>query len=102
MARLHPPESVSPPTQAAAAPAQAGTGHSVLDRVQKVLNLIRPAVQADGGDIEFVGLTPDNIVQIRMHGACVGCPSSSVTLQTGIERNLRQHVPEIRGIQALE
>lgn len=77
-------------------------GHSILDRVKKVLNLIRPAVQADGGDIEFVAITPDNIVQIRMHGACVGCPSSAVTLQTGIERNLRQHVPEVRGIQALD
>ena len=70
--------------------------------MQAVLNLIRPAVQADGGDIEFVGVTPDKIVQIRMHGACVGCPSSSVTLQSGIERNLRTHVPEIRGIAAIE
>jgi Fe-S cluster biogenesis protein NfuA len=70
--------------------------------VRKVIELIRPAVQADGGDIEFVGLTPDNVVQIRMHGACVGCPSSTVTLQTGIERNLRAHIPEVRGIAAVE
>lgn len=80
----------------------AAAGLSLADRVQRVLSLIRPAVQADGGDIEFVGLTPDNTVQIRMHGACVGCPSSTVTLQTGIERNLRQHVPEVRGIQAID
>jgi Fe-S cluster biogenesis protein NfuA len=70
--------------------------------VRRVIELIRPAVQADGGDIEFVGVTPENLVQIRMHGACVGCPSSTVTLQTGIERNLKAHIPEVRGIQAIE
>jgi Fe-S cluster biogenesis protein NfuA len=74
----------------------------LTERVQRVLNLIRPAVQADGGDIEFVGITPDHTVQIRMHGACVGCPSSAITLQTGIERNLRQHVPEVKGLQAID
>ncbi|MDX2017601.1 MAG: NifU family protein [Planctomycetota bacterium] len=67
----------------------------------KVLNLIRPAVQSDGGDVELVGITPDNVAQIRLHGACVGCPSSSLTLQMGIERNLRTYVPEIRGVQAV-
>jgi Fe-S cluster biogenesis protein NfuA len=72
------------------------------ERIRKVIELIRPTVQADGGDIEFVGLTPDNLVQIRMHGACVGCPSSTVTLQSGIERNLKAHIPEVRGIQAIE
>jgi Fe-S cluster biogenesis protein NfuA len=83
------------------APAGPSSG-SLIERVRRVIELIRPAVQADGGDIEFVGLTPDNLVQIRMHGACVGCPSSTVTLQTGIERNLKAHIPEIKGIQALE
>jgi Fe-S cluster biogenesis protein NfuA len=71
-------------------------------RVEKIVNLIRPAVQADGGDIEFVGITSENIVQIRMHGACVGCPSSAVTLQTGIERNLREHAPEVRGVVSVD
>jgi Fe-S cluster biogenesis protein NfuA len=79
----------------------AGDG-SLADRVRRVIELIRPAVQADGGDIEFIGVTPDNTVQIRMHGACVGCPSSTVTLQTGIERNLKAHIPEIRGLEAVE
>lgn len=80
---------------------RAPTG-AIVERIAKVISLIRPAVQADGGDVEFVGLTPDNFVQIRMHGACVGCPSSMVTLQTGIERNLREHVPEVRGIQTVD
>lgn len=86
-------------------PAPSGVGpdaDTVLGRVERVISLIRPAVQADGGDIELVGLTEDNTVQIRLHGACVGCPSSSVTLQMGIERNLKQHIPEIKGVVAVD
>jgi Fe-S cluster biogenesis protein NfuA len=60
-----------------------------------VLNLIRPAVQADGGDIELVDVNPEGVVHIRFHGACHGCPSSTMTLQMGIERNLREKVPEV-------
>lgn len=67
-----------------------------------MLNLIRPAVQSDGGDIELVEVTPDRVVRVRLHGACVGCPSSSVTLRLGIERNLREHVPAIEGVEAVE
>jgi Fe-S cluster biogenesis protein NfuA len=65
------------------------------ERVQSVINLIRPAVQADGGDIELVDVTPEGVVQIRFHGACNGCPSSTMTLHMGIERNLRERVPEV-------
>jgi Fe-S cluster biogenesis protein NfuA len=72
----------------------------VLEKVERVIKLIRPAVQADGGDIELLGLTPDGDVHIRLHGACVGCPSSSITLQVGIERNLRAHIPEVRRVVA--
>jgi Fe-S cluster biogenesis protein NfuA len=75
---------------------------SLPDRVARIINLIRPAVQADGGDVELVGVTPDGIVQIRLHGACVGCPSSTVTLQMGIERNLREHVPEVTSVRAVD
>jgi Fe-S cluster biogenesis protein NfuA len=71
------------------------TGTAVRDRVQGIINLIRPAVQADGGDIELVDVTSDGIVQIRFHGACHGCPSSSMTLHQGIERNLREKIPEV-------
>ena len=65
------------------------------ERVQSVINLIRPAVQADGGDIELVDVSAQGVVQIRFHGACHGCPSSKMTLQHGIERNLREQVPEV-------
>ena len=67
----------------------------IRERVQNVINLIRPAVQADGGDIELVDVADDGVVQIRFHGACHGCPSSTMTLQMGIERNLREKVPEV-------
>jgi Fe-S cluster biogenesis protein NfuA len=65
------------------------------ERVQGVIDLIRPAVQADGGDIELVDITPERVVQIRFHGACHGCPSSTMTLQYGIQRTLREKIPEI-------
>lgn len=71
---------------------------SIREKVQGVINLIRPAVQADGGDIELVNVLDDGVVQIRFHGACHGCPSSTMTLQMGIERNLREKVPEITGV----
>ena len=67
----------------------------VRERVQSVINLIRPAVQADGGDIELVDVTADGVVQIRFHGACNGCPSSTMTLQDGIQRNLKDRIPEV-------
>ena len=78
-----------------AAPAAATAPAGLRDRVQDVINLIRPAVQADGGDIELVEIAPDGTVQIRFHGACHGCPSSNLTLQHGIERNLQEKVPEV-------
>jgi Fe-S cluster biogenesis protein NfuA len=67
----------------------------VRDRVRAVIELIRPAVQADGGDIELVDVTEGGVVQIRFHGACHGCPSSNLTLHMGIERSLREQVPQV-------
>ena len=71
---------------------------SMREKVQAVINLIRPAVQADGGDIELVDVSGEGVVSIRFHGACHGCPSSTMTLQHGIERNLREKVPEITSV----
>jgi Fe-S cluster biogenesis protein NfuA len=73
----------------------------IRERVQGVLNLIRPAVQADGGDVELVDVDAEGVVQIRFHGACHGCPSSSMTLQDGIQRNLREKVPEVTRVIAV-
>lgn len=75
---------------------------SVSDRVAMVIDRIRPAVQNDGGDIELVEVTQAGVVRIRMHGACVGCPSSNMTLRLGIEQNLKTYVPEVSGVEAIE
>lgn len=79
----------------------AGETISLRQKVQEVIDLIRPAVQADGGDVELVDVLPDGLVQVRFHGACIGCPSSNLTLQMGIERNLRERVPEVRQVVAV-
>ena len=71
-------------------------------KVEQVLELMRPSIQSDGGDIELVSVSDDGHVQIRFHGACVGCPSSNMTLQAGIDRNLRAHVPGFQGVEAVD
>ena len=74
---------------------------ALRNRVEKVISLIRPAVQSDGGDVELVAIGADGVVEVRLHGACVGCPSSTMTLQMGLERNLKAHVPEVKGVRAV-
>lgn len=86
----------SPPSSTDAA-----SREELRGRIERVLTLIRPAIQADGGDIEFVNMTETGTVQIRLHGACVGCPSSAMTLKFGIERNLRAYVPEVKAVEAI-
>ncbi len=78
-----------------------GTAPGLREHVSKILDMIRPAVQLDGGDVELVDVGDDGVVHVRFHGACVGCPSSSVTLQQGIERNLKEHVPEVTAVHAV-
>jgi Fe-S cluster biogenesis protein NfuA len=68
---------------------------AVLDRE------IRPGLRADGGDIELVDIDDDNIVQVRMRGACQGCPSSTMTLTMGVEAALKAQIPEIRFLEAV-
>ena len=70
-----------------------------LAAIQAALDEIRPALQFDGGDAELVDWSEDTgVVQLRMHGACSGCGMSTVTLQAGIERILRERVPEVRAV----
>lgn len=68
---------------------------SVKDRVAAVVARIRPMIQADGGDLELVDVKEDGVVQVRLHGACRGCPSAQMTLKMGVERNLMERVPEV-------
>lgn len=81
-------------------PAEAAN-QPLVDKVKKVLEAIRPAVQNDGGDIEFVSMDAAGHVSVRFHGACIGCPSASMTLKTGIEKNLKAYVPEVTGVEAV-
>ncbi|MCZ6837055.1 MAG: NifU family protein [Planctomycetota bacterium] len=74
---------------------------TLKEKVQYVLDLIRPAVQSDGGDLELVDVDAEGNVLIRFHGACVGCPSSIITLQSGIERNLKERVPGVTAVKAV-
>ncbi|MEK6689810.1 MAG: NifU family protein [Nitrospirota bacterium] len=70
------------------------------DKVQDVIEMIRPSLQADGGDIELVDVV-DNIVQVRLQGACGVCPSSIYTLKLGVERMLTERIPEIKEVVAV-
>lgn len=72
------------------------------EQVTKVLESIRKYLQADGGDVELVNVTDDGIVQVRLTGACKGCPMSQMTLQMGIERTLKAKVPAVTKVEAVE
>ncbi|MDD3678250.1 MAG: NifU family protein [Dehalococcoidales bacterium] len=68
------------------------------EKVQEVLEMIRPSLQADGGDVELVDVTEEGIVKVRLTGHCAGCPMSTMTLKNGIERILKQEVPEVKEV----
>jgi Fe-S cluster biogenesis protein NfuA len=69
-------------------------------KVQAALAEIRPQIQADGGDIDLVAVE-NNIVKVRLRGACAGCPMSALTLKQGVERLIKQKVPEIQSVEAV-
>jgi Fe-S cluster biogenesis protein NfuA len=71
------------------------------EQVQAALDEIRPFLQADGGDVELVDVTEDNVVHVRLQGACGGCPMSQMTLKSGIEQRVRQSVPQIVSVEAV-
>ena len=73
----------------------------VTKRAAAALERIRPALNADGGDAEIAGLTPDGVLSVRLLGACGGCPMSSMTLKRGIEVVIRKEVPEIQSVEAV-
>ncbi len=65
------------------------------ESVQEALDLIRPALQADGGDVELVDVTEDGVVKVALQGACRGCPMSQLTLANGVERVLKEQIPDV-------
>ncbi|MEK6576073.1 MAG: NifU family protein [Nitrospirota bacterium] len=72
------------------------------EKVMAALSGIRPALQADGGDIDLIDVSPDGIVKVRLTGACCGCPMSQVTLTRGVEDRLKSSVPEVKKVVAVE
>ncbi len=77
------------------------TNTDLRDRVQAVLEQVRPNLQADGGDVELVDVV-DNVVKVRLQGACHGCPMAAMTLQMGIERVIKSQIPEITAVEKVE
>lgn len=75
--------------------------NSILDKVKGALEKVRPYLKADGGDVELVRVTEDGIVEVKLTGACVGCPMSQMTLRAGIERALLREVPGIKRVEAV-
>jgi len=74
---------------------------ATFDRIAQIIKQVQPMIQSDGGDIELIKYE-DDIVYVRMHGACVGCPASSFTLSLGIEERLREQIPTIKKVVALD
>lgn len=70
-------------------------------KVEEVIQSIRPMLQNDGGDIELVGVDADNTVRVRLQGACKGCPGAQMTLKMGVERMLKQHIPDVKEVVAV-
>ena len=80
----------------------AEVGDALRERIETTLETIRPALQIDGGDVEFVGFSPDDgVLQVRLVGACGACPISWTTVKHGIERRIRASIPEVSEVQAV-
>lgn len=80
---------------------EANAEKTLEERVKETIENIRPSLQAHGGDVEFVGLDDDNMVKIRLQGACQGCPGAQMTMKMGIERILKEKVPEVKEVVAV-
>jgi Fe-S cluster biogenesis protein NfuA len=76
-------------------------GGQMKEQVQQVIEELRPNLQADGGDIELVDVTEEGVVQVRLQGACRGCPGAVMTLKMGVERILKERVPEVKSVESV-
>jgi len=77
-----------------------GTNNDLKAKVEKAFGDIRPVLQQDGGDVELIDVV-DGVVKVRLVGACMGCPMASMTLTHGIEKRLKQQVPEIKKVESI-
>ena len=71
------------------------------DKVEEVLEQIRPVLERDGGNVELVDVNDDGVVEVKLTGACAGCAMSTMTLKMGIERILKQQIPEVKEVVAV-
>lgn len=74
---------------------------NIENKVKETLEEIRPKIQADGGDIELVAIE-NGVVKVRLKGACVGCPMSALTLKQGVEKTIKNRVPEVKSVEAVQ
>ena len=74
---------------------------NLKEKVESALEKVRPSLQADGGDVQFVEVDENGVVKVRLTGACHGCPMSQMTLKMGIERILMQSIPEVKGVESV-
>ena len=71
------------------------------DKVRDVIDIIRPMLQGHGGNIELVGVEPDNTVKVKLQGACSGCPGAQMTLKQGVEKIMKEKLPEVKEVVAV-
>ena len=74
---------------------------TLKEKVQEALAKVRPSLQADGGDVELVDVGEDGVVKVQLTGACKGCPMSQMTLKMGIEKILKQNIPEVKSVESV-
>lgn len=89
------------PQDADSGSAPDGVAQELRAQVAEVLEQIRPAIRDDGGDIELIDVNEEGVVSIRFLGACIGCPSSEITLRDGIARNLRERIPAVTDVRSI-
>lgn len=77
------------------------TNEELVSKVKNIIEQIRPYLQADGGDVEFIDMTDDNTVNIRLLGMCGNCPHSQMTLKNGIETAVKRALPEIKSVESV-
>ena len=75
---------------------------AIKEQVEAVLAQVRPALEAHGGNVELVDITPENVVHVRLQGACKGCPMSQMTMTMGIEAALKEEIPEVASVEAVD